>query len=183
VETGTTLFQMILDQNPVQIGALAMDWERFRQTLPGPLPAVLSELGHPDRELPIPDKTSEIINRLKDVESGARYDLLLDFTGQLAAQVLGTGQGALIMDQPLMEQGFDSLMAVELRNRLGREIGKALPASMLFDYPTLEKITVYLLEEIIVFEGGATVRETGRGGDMGGLSADSVLEELDNLLE
>ncbi|MBI9089233.1 MAG: SDR family NAD(P)-dependent oxidoreductase [Desulfobacterium sp.] len=183
VETGKVLFQMILDQNPVEIGAMAIDWSLFRQNLLGPLPAMYSEIGGADHETEIPREASEIINRLNHAEPDGRYPLLLDFTGHLATQVLGAGQGALIADQPLMEQGFDSLMAVELRNRLGRELGKALPASMLFDYPTLEKITGYLLEEKIVFKGGENVTETKKEGDIQGLSAASVLKELENLLD
>jgi aryl carrier-like protein len=45
---------------------------------------------------------------------------------------------------PLKDAGLDSLMAVELRNALTRSVGRSLPATLLFDYPTLDALAQYL---------------------------------------
>jgi acyl transferase domain-containing protein/acyl carrier protein len=64
------------------------------------------------------------------------------------ARVLSLGRaGAVPLDKPLREFGLDSLMAVELRNALGRRVGRALPATMAFDHPTAAAIARYLLGE------------------------------------
>jgi hypothetical protein len=44
--------------------------------------------------------------------------------------------------------GLDSLMAVELRNVLTRSLGKSLPATLLFDYPSLDALTGFLLKAL-----------------------------------
>jgi acyl carrier protein len=54
-------------------------------------------------------------------------------------------------DRPLQDQGFDSLMAVELRNLMTYTFNVELPVSLLFDYPTLEKIGRFLLDEALVW--------------------------------
>src|SRR6185312_3723876 len=46
--------------------------------------------------------------------------------------------------RPLQELGLDSLAALELRNRLGRLVGAVLPASLLFDHPTVAALTEHL---------------------------------------
>lgn len=52
--------------------------------------------------------------------------------------------GAIDQRRPLQELGLDSLAALELRNRLGRLVGEALPASLLFDYPTVAALTEFM---------------------------------------
>jgi aryl carrier-like protein len=68
------------------------------------------------------------------------------------ARVIGavTAQ-AIDPKQPLSELGLDSLMAVELRNRLGTALAlkRSLPATLVFDHPTLEALAQYFDKEIL----------------------------------
>jgi acyl carrier protein len=55
---------------------------------------------------------------------------------------------AIELDAPLKDHGLDSLMAVELRNRIGGELKANLPSSMLFDHPSVQALTEHLLERL-----------------------------------
>lgn len=62
------------------------------------------------------------------------------------AEVSGTEvKGDYSADSPLIEMGLDSLMAVQLRNRLSKMTGEILPVSLLFDYPSLAQLGAYLV--------------------------------------
>ena len=56
-------------------------------------------------------------------------------------------------NQPLNDLGLDSLMAVELRSLLSTELGlaRSLPATLVFDYPTIATLTTYLAEEVFMW--------------------------------
>jgi acyl carrier protein len=71
-------------------------------------------------------------------------------------------RGAIEPRRPLNELGLDSLAALELRNRLGRLAGAVLPASLLFDYPTVASLVDYLARTHF----GLSVAAVEREGDL-----------------
>ncbi|MFF1920263.1 type I polyketide synthase [Streptomyces sp. NPDC058221] len=86
--------------------------------------------------------------RLAATPSGERGALLLSQVRAEAALALGHGSedSAVEADRALAELGLDSLAAVELRNRLAALTGLALPATLLFDYPTPRAVAAHLEE-------------------------------------
>jgi acyl carrier protein len=51
--------------------------------------------------------------------------------------------------RPLQEYGLDSLLSIELRNALSADLDTRLPATMLFDYPTLASLTNWLFRDVL----------------------------------
>ncbi|MFE3255389.1 SDR family NAD(P)-dependent oxidoreductase [Nocardia sp. NPDC059091] len=76
-------------------------------------------------------------------------DSVLEFVSEQVAAVLGaTGSAAVDPDRTFQEHGFDSLIAVEFRNRLQQLAGIRLSPTLIFDYPTVTALAEQLLIQL-----------------------------------
>lgn len=90
-------------------------------------------------------------------ESGVRLNgsSLAEVVLAEAARVLGfRASERPPLDVPLTDLGLDSLMAVDLRNRLQAAVGRDLPSTIVFDYPTVAKLTSMM--ETMAWAGART---------------------------
>jgi acyl carrier protein len=148
---GLQLLEHVLELNPRQVTVVSVDWnrfsERFRVHSQAPF---LSEVIRAGQRTP---ERNALQDRLKDAPAGQRHALVLAYLCEEAAHVLGFASPAsLDPKRPLNELGLDSLMAVELRNTLGMALGQNLPATLLFNYPSLEALAGYLSRDVLGLE-------------------------------
>src|SRR6202011_4505463 len=93
--------------------------------------------------------TNALRARLAALASEERLQALVELAKEDIAAVLALpGASSVPADVPLKELGLDSLMAVELRNRLSGRGGTKLPTTVAFDYPTARAMAQLLLEKL-----------------------------------
>ncbi|MFE4311861.1 SDR family NAD(P)-dependent oxidoreductase, partial [Streptomyces sp. NPDC056891] len=95
------------------------------------------------------EPSSALVERLATATEAERDAALLETVRTEAASVLGhTGLDAIGPHRALRDVGFDSLTAVDLRNRLSAALGVRLPATVVFDYPTPRALAAFLKTEV-----------------------------------
>ncbi|WP_051791385.1 type I polyketide synthase [Amycolatopsis jejuensis] len=115
---------------------------------PSPL---LAEL--PEARRVAPDEPSAgagLRGQLGELPEADRSAMLLEIVRTHAAAVLGHGSAAAVRaGAAFRDLGFDSLTGVEVANQLAVATGVALPATVVFDYPTPAELAEHLLRELL----------------------------------
>ncbi|MFJ1551972.1 type I polyketide synthase, partial [Streptomyces sp. NPDC088246] len=96
-----------------------------------------------------PADSQSLRARLADTPAHERKDLLIEVVRAQAVAVLGHADTeAVDSERSFSDLGFDSLTAVEFRNRLNAATGLRLPAALIFDYPSTRAVAGHLWEEL-----------------------------------
>ncbi|HTZ45165.1 MAG TPA: SDR family NAD(P)-dependent oxidoreductase, partial [Jatrophihabitans sp.] len=152
-ELAIAALQRALDDRDGCLAVADVDWPRFAETFtalrPSPLLTELLPAGPAGNEAEPSEAPNALRQRLAGLAGEQRRAVLVDLVRGHAAVALGHAAADAITGQrAFTELGFDSLTAVQLRNRLATETGLTLPASLAFDHPTAEAVARHLDAEL-----------------------------------
>lgn len=155
IEQGLDALGRAMTADVTNIGIVGVDWpaflagteeafppflERFRRQAKGPAQAAYA---------PQPAQSVDFAAQLAGVPESERRRKLAGLITEEAAHVLGIKDASRIdQDQALNELGLDSLLALELRNRLGAATGRKQLATLLFDHPSISALTEFFQEQV-----------------------------------
>ncbi|UCH96112.1 MAG: KR domain-containing protein, partial [Candidatus Aminicenantes bacterium] len=144
------LLGRLLCQESAQVIAMPINWQQWNKFYSGfGRYALISQLeyahGGPDSST----SSTEMRHTLLAAEPEKRQQLLEEhFRGQVA-EVLGFQVSKLDILQPLNNMGIDSLMAVELKNRIEIELGIVLPLVKFLQGPSIAQLAAQMLEQLV----------------------------------
>ncbi|WP_443034473.1 type I polyketide synthase, partial [Streptomyces sp. BE303] len=151
VASGLAAFDAAVTAAAAPVVPIRLDLAAVRAA--GEVPALLSGLVRRPAVRAVAPTVVPVAQRLAGLSDEARRELLLDLVHGHMATVLGYPA-----DHPtepargFLDQGFDSLTAVELRNGLTAVTGLRLPATVIFDYPTPGDLAEHLFEQLAPVE-------------------------------
>ncbi len=196
-QQGLKIFARLLRDTPAQIGVLPVNWaeafDAMGERKSAPFFSELLREVKPQRGLKIDDRGSKLADRessgkpqasflsqLNAAPKSQRWSLLQTFVREQSLKVLGLDAArAISLQRPLTELGLDSLMAVELRNALGKGVEQTLPATLLFDHPTIEALVNHLGKNVLALESAVVESEAHAANSKASLvEKETALDEL-----
>jgi acyl transferase domain-containing protein/acyl carrier protein len=164
--------------------AASMDWQNAVANDRN-LRLLAADLNVPEAQSKLPAATepkpaARLLAVLREASANRRKKVLIQHLRDHVARIFGLEQSAVEIARPLREIGLDSLLAVELRNVISKDVEKPLPASLLFDYPTVEALAEYLMGEVL---GLTEARETPAEIPAAILTPDAAATDIDGLSE
>ncbi|MFG2342388.1 type I polyketide synthase, partial [Streptomyces yangpuensis] len=174
---GLELFDAALASDDAMVLADPLNLPALReQAAAGVLPPVLRGLvGAPVRRAAQRDGSTPagLRHRLAGRPGAEQTKYVLSLVQEHVASVLGYASATSVEGaRTFQEIGFDSLTAVELRNRIGAATGVRLPATAVFDYPTPRVLAEYVLAQAL-----GTAADVGTGLSAAGVAGPAALDD------
>ncbi|MBF6149105.1 type I polyketide synthase, partial [Nocardia nova] len=155
---GVALFDSALAADTAQLVALRIDPAMLRTRGAGIPALVRSIVAVTPRRQSTPAAGPAFLRLPAGSSDSDRAAAVLDLVRSVAAGVLGhPSADAVEPRRAFRELGFDSLGAVEFRNRLDAASGLKLPATLIYDYPTPEAVAQFVRSELEGVDAADTV--------------------------
>lgn len=188
-DEGNEILGRLLAGSPPQVGAIKL---RLRQWLSfHPAAASASWL----RELtsaegaPSGQGDTALLAALRDAPPARRRERLVAWIGEQVAAVLRRPSGGVDPSAPLNAQGLDSLMSIELRNRMETALKLTLSATLIWAHPTVERLAEHLVSllapppDLAPLSDLAASQDAAVAAEVEALSNDEVARRLAEALE
>ncbi|HWX44969.1 MAG TPA: SDR family NAD(P)-dependent oxidoreductase [Solirubrobacteraceae bacterium] len=158
------LFDAVLGVDQAFVFAAPLDLGVLRvQARMGVLPGLFGGLVRAPARRAGEEQAASLARRLAGARQDEREGLLLEVVrGQVAAVLGHASAQAVDPRRTFKDAGFDSLSAVELRNRLNAVTGIRLPATLVFDHPTPAAVAGHLLREVFGRQASVAVPTVAR---------------------
>ncbi|MBD2438979.1 SDR family NAD(P)-dependent oxidoreductase [Nostoc sp. FACHB-110] len=150
-----SILENLLPQNTAQIGVMQLDWSKFLAQFSGDSsPSFVAEIAQQLQTPAITQKQqpAKILDQIKESSPEQSQALLIDYLSQQMAKALGITTSKLSIDQPLNKMGLDSLMVVELKNRLRSELGINIPITKFLDGVSVIGLTKLIAQELFAVQ-------------------------------
>ncbi len=160
MEETLTLFGWGVPTDAGQIGAARVDWQALARFSPS--------VGGSKMFVHVVPRSSgsggdSMAARILEAPADKRMGLVEDLIAAQVGAVLGTEASRIDKDTPLTNLGLDSLMAIELVNRIEDKLGMAMPMGSVLNGPNIRDLSIPVLEKLIE-SGGASASSTGESG-------------------
>jgi len=163
---GLRLLGDLLSQSSAQVGVLPVDWSRLlRQRASWPLLADVAREAAGESSA-----QSAVWEEWRSANEAQRPAVLTRYVRDQIARVLRLQPEEVHLQRPLPEMGLDSLMAVELRNRVKSDLGVDMPLVAFIEGLPVERLALMLAEQLAATDGpaptgDATARPSQVGND------------------
>jgi NAD(P)-dependent dehydrogenase (short-subunit alcohol dehydrogenase family) len=181
------VMERMLRDDATQVVAIPVNWRQYHQLYPpGTESALLSQLANEEAASPLRtvhpgEKRAAIL----DAGPAQRAQLLQSYVSEQVARVLGLSASQLDIQQPLTNLGLDSLMAVELKNRIAVDLGINVPMVKFLQGFSVEQAATQLVDQLTAqSEGASDLRPsalTQEGEQDNNTSDEDLLSSVDRL--
>ena len=160
------VLERMLRQGATQVAVVPVDWRQYHQfySALSQSPS-LSEVASEEAVNLAASPRGKHREALLAAEPAARLQLVQAYLGEQVARVLGFSASRLDVDQPLSNLGLDSLMAVELKNRISVDLGVNLPMVKFLQGPSVVQAATQILEQLTAELSTSPVSLTPAVGD------------------
>jgi malonyl CoA-acyl carrier protein transacylase len=142
------IFEQLLQQNIIQLGVVRINWSNFLCRLSGK-PQLKFFEAFTKKSKQSPKQKSQLLERLEAAPTSKRRQILAAHIQAEVVEVMGLDPSQPVnLQQGFFALGMDSLMSMELRNRLQTSLECSLPSTLTFKYPTIEALVDYLAVEV-----------------------------------
>jgi acyl transferase domain-containing protein/acyl carrier protein len=158
VAQGVEAFRRVLGRDRAYVAVMDFDPQIWCERQPGASARLFERVQAISPQPAAGWSGNEILRTLRETPAGGRPTMLVEHLRGRVARILRLEPADVPAETPLKSLGLDSLMALELRNRLEADLGLRLSATLVWSHPTISALATHFIEVLAL---GASVPPAG----------------------